>query len=140
MNQSLLDAFRREVNFNLAMGALADYELPVTGVDGSCPVVVALEDEALSTLLGRIRAVGGYANLFVRGDGTVRMASVIDESCALVDASDDMTPYGERPDPNATVGMFLDWVQKCPHGVKISNAVGQPAWARDAKPVQLTPA
>jgi hypothetical protein len=138
MTQAQLDAFRREVNINLAIGALADYELPVTSDDGGCPVVVALEDEALSTVLGRLRAVGGYANLFVRGPSGVRMASVIKEASALIGASDDMTPDGERPDPQATVGMFLDWVERCPHGVKISEAVGQPAWARDAKPVELT--
>lgn len=133
-----LDEFRREVNLNLAIGALADVELPVTDDDGGSPVVVALEDEPLSTVLGRLRAVGGYANLFVHGARGVRMASVINESSALVDASDDMTPAGESPGPDATVGMFLDWVEKCPHGVKISAAVGHPAWARDAVPVELT--
>lgn len=140
MNQSQLDEFRREVNFNLAVGALADFELPVTGDDGGCPVVVALEDEALSIVLGRLKAVGGYANLFVRGADQVRMASVIDSSSALAEASDDMTLDGERPNPDATVGMFLDWVEKCPNGVKLSKAVGHPAYARDARNVELTPA
>lgn len=56
-----------EVNVNLAHGDLADYDLPVTGDDGGFPVVVALESERLSTLSGRLRAVGGYANVFVRG-------------------------------------------------------------------------
>lgn len=137
MSQSQLDAFRREVNFNLAIGALADVDLPVTGDDGGCPVVVALEEEALSTVLGRLRAVGGYANLFVRGTEGVRMASVIENVSAIADASDDMTPPGEEPGANATVGIFLDWVERCPNGVKISEAVGHPAYARDARNVDL---
>ncbi|MGW5519360.1 hypothetical protein [Nocardia africana] len=139
MSQSQLDAFRREVNFNLALGALADVDLPVTGDDGGCPVVVALEEEALSTVLGRLRAVGGYANLFVRGADGVRMASVIENVSAIADASDDMTPVGEEPGANATVGIFLDWVERCPNGVKITAAVGQPAYARDARNVDLLP-
>lgn len=138
MNDSQLDAFRREVNLNLALGALAENDLPVTGDDGSCPVVVALENEALSTVLGRLRAVGGYANLFVRGASGVRMASVIDEQSAVTDTSDDMSSPEDQPGPDATVGMFLDWVERCPGGVRISPAVGHPARARDSKPVVLT--
>lgn len=69
------------------------------------------------------------------------MASVIDESCAIPDASDDMSPEGERPGLGATVGMFLDWVEKCPSGVRIAaEAVGQSARARDARNIELTSA
>ena len=61
-----LDEFRRMVTWNLACGALADVDLPVVGDDERVvQVVVALEDEPLWTLLGRLRAVGGFANLFV---------------------------------------------------------------------------
>lgn len=139
MRQSQLDEFRREVNYNLAVGALADFDLPVTSDDGGCPVVVAFEDESLSTVLGRLRAVGGYANLFVRCDEHVRLVSVIDDGAALMEASDDMTG-DEGPGPDATVGMFVDWVERCPHGVKISGAVGHPAYARDAQNVELASA
>lgn len=137
MNHESLDAFRRELNYDLACGTLADVDLPVTGADGGCPIVVALEDESLSIVLGRLRSVGGFANLFVRGGGRVRMASVIDETCAIADLDDYMTAKGERPDPSATVGMFLDWVERNPNGVTISAAIGHPARARDARPVEL---
>ncbi len=66
-----LDEFRRMVTWNLACGALADVTC-VVGDDGGCPVVVALEDEPLWTLLGRLRAVGGFANLFVGSSKRVR--------------------------------------------------------------------
>ena len=70
-----LDEFRRMVTWNLACGALADViHVPVVGDDGGCPVVVALEDEPLWTLLGRLRAVGGFANLFVGSSKRVRDA------------------------------------------------------------------
>lgn len=137
MNQSQLDKFRREVNLNLAVGALADYDLPVTADDGGRPVVCAIESEPLSTMFGRLRAVGGYANVFVQGVDGVRMASVIDHRSALMEPSDDMTAEGERPGPGATVGMFMDWVETCPNGVKVSDALDKPAWARDSKPVEL---
>lgn len=136
MSDSRLDHFRREVNHNLALGALAHVDLPVTSDDGGCPVVVALEDERLSVLLGRLRAVGGFANLFVQGaKGRVRMASVIHESCAIQEPDDDMTG-DESPGTAATVGMFLDYVARRPNGVLLS-ALGHPAWARDAHTVEF---
>lgn len=139
MSNSLLDDFRSEVNLNLACGALADLELPVTGDDGGCPVVVALEHERLSTLLGRIRAVGGFANLFVRGPGRVRMVSVIGDSCAIP-VPDDVMTGTDVPGPSATVGIFIDYVERNPNGVAISAAVGHPSCARDARPIELAAA
>src|SRR5690348_10168855 len=90
-NKQQLDRFRREVNWNLACGALAATDLPVTSDDGGRPVVVALEDERLSVVLGRLRAVGGYANLFVQCDDRVRVASFIADECAIGAPDDDMT-------------------------------------------------
>ncbi len=134
--QQQLDAFRREVNLNLALGPLADIELPVTSDDGGHPVVAALAGERLSIVLGRLRAVGGFANLFVRDDGRVRMASVIGESCAIGDPDDDMTG-DDRPGADATVGAFLDYVARRPRGVVVSAAVGHSACARDARTVEF---
>ena len=83
--ESRLDAFRRNVSWNLACGALADVDLPVIGDDGGNPVVVALDEEPISLLLGRLRAVGGYANLFVlRADNSVSTVQVVDERCGSV--------------------------------------------------------
>jgi hypothetical protein len=137
MGDSQLDNFRRELNSSLAYGALADMDLPVTSDDGGCPVVVALEDERVSVVLGRLRAVGGFANLFVRGGGRrLRVASVINSSCAIPIPDDDMTG-DEGPGPTATVGTFLDYVERRPNGVMLSAALGHPAWARDAHTVEF---
>ncbi|SKU56834.1 Uncharacterised protein [Mycobacteroides abscessus subsp. massiliense] len=136
MSMEELDAFRREVNLNIAFGALADIDLPVTSDDGGFPVVVALGGERLSVVLGRLRAVGGYANLIVRGDGQVRMASVIGPECAIGEPDDTMVG-DQAPGANATIGMFLDYVQRNPNGVTISAALGHPACARDARSVEL---
>jgi hypothetical protein len=136
MSQKQHDAFRREVDWNLACGCLAEYELPVTSDEGGHPVVVAFDSERLSVLLGRIRAVGGYANVFVRGRNGVRMASVMSDACAIAEPNDLMTD-DDAPGGNATVGAFLDYVSHHPNGVAVSAAVGQPAYARDARVVDF---
>lgn len=136
MANPALDAFRLEVNLDLACGALADFDLPVTGDDGGRPVIVALEDERLSMLLGRIRAVGGFANLFVRGPQRVRMVSVIGDACAIP-TPDDVMIGTEAPGPTAAVGTFVDYLEKNPSGVTLSAAVGHSACARDPQTVKL---
>lgn len=138
-----LDAFRSEVNVNLAYGALADFLLPVTGDDGSFPVVVALENERVSTMLGRIRAVGGFANLFVRGqvgnEVRVRFVSVVNDTCAIRDPDDRMVG-SDAPGPDATVGMFVDYLETQPNGIALSAVVGHPACARDPRVVEFADA
>ncbi|MEB3048412.1 hypothetical protein KV112_01460 [Mycolicibacter sp. MYC123] len=135
--QEQLDDFRREVNWNLAMGPLADVDLPVTSDEGGCPVVVALAGERLAVVFGRVRAAGGFVNLFVReDDGGVRMASIIGDNCAVSEPGDAMTGP-DVPAATATIGMFLDYVALHPQGIVVSAAVGQQARARDAKPVEF---
>lgn len=136
VDNSRLDAFRHEVNLNLANGALSDVDLAVTSDDGGHPVVVALEEERLSVVLGRVRAVGGFANLFVLGDGRVHVASFIEETCAIA-LPDDKLTGDDSPGAAATVGMFLDYVASRPGGVVVSEAVGHPARARDARIVEF---
>lgn len=133
--KALLDRLRLEVNLNLAYGAVSDLPL-VTNDDGDSPVVVALDSEPLSTMLGRIRAVGGCGIVFSRGaSGSVRMLSVIQGECALHSPADSVTPGA-----GATVGMFLDYVELHPDGVAIPAAFDHPAMARDAREVELTSA
>ena len=83
-------------------------------------MVVALAEEPLSILLGRLRAVGGYANLFVMGAQGVRLVSVIKDDCAIGDPDDELTPRAERPGATTTVGMFLDYLDHRPTGVRLS--------------------
>jgi hypothetical protein len=136
--ESRLDAFRRNVSWNLACGALADVDLPVIGDDGGSPVVVALDEEPISLLLGRLRAVGGYANLFVlRADNSVSTVQVVDERCAIGVPDDDIVC---PPSATSTVGMFLDYLEHHPNGVVlsvVSRDRERPALARDARVVEL---
>lgn len=136
-----LEQFRREVDLNLKRGALKDFELPVTGSDGSSPVVAVFADEPVSTLTARIQAAGGYANVFVKdtSQGVVYFVSVIEEACAIGDPGDRMVG-AEAPAPTSTVGMLLTYVSRHPNGVTISAALGHPACARDARQVELQPA
>lgn len=135
-----LEQFRREVDVNLESGALRDFKFPVTGDDGSFPIVVAFADEPVSTLTERIQAAGGYANVFVKGDrNEARFVSVIEEVCAIADPDDRMVG-DEAPGATSTIGMLLTYVERHPNGVTISAALGHPACARDAQQVELQPA
>lgn len=131
-----LDGFRCEVNHNIALGVV---DLPVVDDQGTTPVVVALEEELLSTVLGRLRSVGGYANLFVRSPGgRVDFVSVIDSASAIAVADDDLTGQGDAPGSDATIGIFLQYLQTQPNGVKLSaDAVGHAATVKDPHPVEF---
>lgn len=132
-----LDAFRAEVCWNLACGPMADSDLPVTSDDGEFIVVAALEDEPLSTLLGRLRAVGGYANVFVKRAACVTQVSVIADLCAITTPDEHLTVPGS-PGASSTVGMFLDYLDLHPNGLRLSVVnPAKPAVAKDARPVEF---
>ena len=94
--QTRLDKFRNEVNWNLACGSVVEKALAVTSNDGGCPVVVALEEETMSSVFGRLRAVGGAANLFVQGDGRVRGRRLVCLECEGNGESLCFTDDGQR--------------------------------------------
>lgn len=106
-----LDQLRHEVNLNLAFGAVSDIDL-VTNDEGHCPVVVALDSEPLSAILGRLRAVGGYGTVFSRGKAGVRAVSMLHDQCAIPQPADSLIPG-----PDAEFGMFLDYVARHDDGV-----------------------
>lgn len=111
MNAELVE-FRSSVNRMISRG---NVELPVVDVAGSRPLVFALGSEPLFTLLGRLRHIGGYANVFVKDGDRIRQISVVDSACAIPIPDDDMT--GDTADPLASVGMFLDHLATQPNGV-----------------------
>lgn len=123
---SELDKFRNSININLAVGALADEELPVVDDEGKHPVVAALSNERLAVLLGRIEKVGGYANVFISNERTVTMLAFIDSSCAIgASEAEDLASDGERPGVDATVGTFLDYLMLKPNGVRLPARLEQ---------------
>ena len=68
----------------------------------------------------------------------VRMVSVIKDDCATGDPDDDLTPPAERPGATAIVGMFLDYLDHRPNGVRLSMVnPAQPAVARDSREVEF---
>jgi hypothetical protein len=64
------------------------------------------------------------------------MASVIDTASAI-GTPDDVFVGDDVPGATATVGIFLDYVERNPNGIAISAAVGHPACARDARTVEF---
>lgn len=131
-----LESFRREVNLNIALG---NAELPVVDDQGHTPVLAALEDELLSTVLGRLRSIGGYANLFVREEtGHVHFVAVVDSSSAVAVPDDDLSGPDGAPGPDATIGTFISYLKTQPNGVVLSaDAVGHPATAQDHRNVDF---
>jgi hypothetical protein len=115
-----LDDFRREINLELAIGDIANADLSVVNDEGDAPVVVALAEERLSVLLARVRAAGGYANVFVRlakGHSTI---AFIDVAGALDPAAaEDFASAEGRPSGRANVGLFLEYLATRPQGVRI---------------------
>ncbi|MGN7969328.1 hypothetical protein [Microbacterium sp. 22296] len=132
--ESELDKFRRSINTNLAIGSLADTELPVVDNNGRHPVVAALGGERLAVLLRRIENVGGYANVFVDAGDSVCMLAFVDSSGALdVESAEDLASDGQRPGSDATVGMFIEYLSLKPNGVRL------PARLVEDRPFILAP-
>ncbi len=103
---SAIEEFRLDVMTNVATGAL---KLDVVDTVGRTPVVVALDEEQLATLMLRVANIGGYANVFSRGPGGVRQVSVIRAESSLYERdADDMTT--DMPSGAVTIGAFLDYV------------------------------
>ena len=121
-----LEHFRREVDVNLAHGALRDFELPVTGNDGSSPIVVALAHGLVSKLTERIHEAGGYANVFVKDSQIVHFVSVIAEAIAIGEP-DDVMVGEEALRATSTIGVRLAYVARNPKDVNISAVLGHPA-------------
>lgn len=93
-------------------------KLTATSGDGTRPIVVALDEELLSVVMGRVRQRGECANLFVElagGDVVLFRATVgaIAESKAEV--------FSEGPvHQNTTIGMMAEYVLTAPEGVQMS--------------------
>ena len=121
-----LDALR--VWVNRALADADDLDL-VTDDEGQCHVVVALDEEPVSTILGRVRAVGGYCTVFSSGE-RVRAVSFIASDCAIAPAADSLAPG-----PGAEFGMFIDYVTSA--GSVSVPFKHHPAQARDVRDLAL---
>ncbi|MDX2377886.1 hypothetical protein M4I32_13875 [Microbacterium sp. LRZ72] len=109
-----VEDFRLEVMMNLANG---DIDLDVVDAAGRRPVIVALDDEHLATLIRRIENVGGYANVFARGTHVRQVSVIRSESALFENEADDLSV--EAPAGTVSVGAFLDYVSIQAHGVKV---------------------
>lgn len=110
--------FNVEVNENIADGNI-DSVLAAKNADGEYPVVTALGCEPLSLLVERIRALGGVANVFVKGKRGVSfiIATKPTGKGNPVDLSD-IDDWGSG---SADIDMFLDYLHMQKDGVIIPN-------------------
>lgn len=120
-----LEQFRREVNYNLMFGTLADFDLPVHDDQGQANVVVALAEEQLMSLFRRIDDADGYATIFVKDKDEVVMLTALNDTCSLVaEEAEDLT--GEaRPSLLSTVGIFVDYLRQQENGVRLPAHRGE---------------
>lgn len=122
-----LQEFTTEVMWNFGVHDLA---LDVVDEHGKHPIVPALENEPLGSVMRRVMMLsGGYANVFVRGEEEIRQVSFIPvDSAIYADEADDMT--GEPPAGIVTIGAFLDYLETQPHGVNLPALLPIPTGAR----------
>lgn len=139
--QSALDTFRQELDLSLAIGALADLKLLVTDRNGEFPVIAALSGERLEVLLGRVRSVGGFANIFVLDQiGEAKRVAYL-PTLPVTEAiggehSLDMTG-DERPSANATVAVFLEFLALHPEGVLLPVGLDDGPFVKDPQVVDF---
>lgn len=129
-----LDQFRTEVMINVGLGMI---DLEVVDTSGDHPVVVALANESMATLMRRVANVGSFANVFVRGDGQVCLVNVLpSESAIFEDTAEDMT--AEPPQGQVTVGAFLDYLKIRQHGVRLPALLPSTAISTIEKPREVS--
>ena len=110
--------FNIEVNENIAVGNIGD-ALVAKNADGEYPIVTALGCEPLSLLIERVRALGGIANVFVKGKAGVSfiIATKFTGEGDPVDLSDiDAWRSG-----SSDIDMFLDYLRMQKDGVIMPN-------------------
>lgn len=109
--------------------------LPAVNDLGRQFIVTALGEEPVSALFARVRAAGGYANVFISTRGSVVLLPFIRKEGAF--------ETGEEADlsmpvnADSTVDMFLDYCEVHPEGIVLKLAGPQHLPAVAAHPESL---
>ena len=106
--------FNIEVNENIAAGNVDDV-LAVTNAAGEYPVVAALGCEPLSLLVERVSAIGGIANVFVKGRSGVSM--IVASRPTGEGNPADLSDVDEWKSGESNIDMFLDYLRRQKDGV-----------------------
>lgn len=105
-----------EINLDIAIAAgMFDQSITVQNQHGAYPIVAALADEQLYYLNERIRACGGYANVFVLDHDKISVIHSMKTDSVPSDAED----FTELRNGGSSVGMFLAYLKRHPEGVCI---------------------
>lgn len=105
-----------ETNLDIAIAAgMFDQSITVQDRHGAYPIVAALADEQLYYLNERIRACGGYANVFVLDHDKISVIHSV-KTDGVPSEADDFT---ELRTGESSVGMFMAYLKSHPEGVCI---------------------
>lgn len=112
--------FRIEVNQNLARGEF-DHMLVVKDEHGEYPVVTALGNEPLSLLLERVSALGGRANIFVKGSEGVSfiLADYPEDGVQPLDLSDG----AQWASGESAIDIFLQYLRTQKNGIAMPDCL-----------------
>lgn len=118
MTNDLSKRRRRFAAHILARVGAGQLPLRATNDRGERFVVTALGEEPASSLFKRIRAAGGYANVYALVDGRVWGFGFVQEACALGDSPAEGLDMSF--DAESTVSMLVEHLRLHPEGVRLS--------------------
>ena len=106
--------FNIEVNANIAAGNVDDV-LAVTDENGEYPIVTALGREPVSLLVERVSAIGGRANVFVKGMD--RVSFITADRYGGKGNPADLSDIDEWESGSSDIDMFLNYLRTQRDGV-----------------------
>lgn len=109
-----LTSFETSLDIAIAAG-MFEQSITVQNQHGAYPIVAALGDEQLYYLNERIRACGGYANVFVLDHDRISVIHSVKMDGVPPEADD----FTDLRNGESSVGMFLAYLKRHPEGVCI---------------------
>ena len=113
-----LNSFELSLEIALSAG-MFDESITVCDSSGNYPIVAALAKEQMYYLTERVKACGGYANIFVLD---VDLVTVLHSTRTemITEGAEDFT---DLQNGGSTIGAFIDYLRLRPNGVCIPSTL-----------------